>query len=196
MESEPILKLQQGRLEEFYNHAHDERGRFTSKDGSGSGGIAESVVKGIAESGGATISPSTGATVKTGYAVAGVMKPQMLSAADLATVGGRARASARIKNWVKDMAEQGVFDGKDINIGAWEENGRIWIEPSQHVESRGEAERLGKSRHQKAVYGLSDFEEIDTGGSGRFVAQESPLAKSGVRRSRRGHTVPLYKTKE
>lgn len=61
------------------------------------------------------------------------------------------------------QAYQELFDGNaDMMLGAWEEDGLVYIEPSQLVKTRSEAMVLGQSRAQLAVWDFGAFDSIPT----------------------------------
>lgn len=170
------------------NPYHDkETGRFAEAPG-GSRANRKKAVKAVLDNpGGITVSPRTGKVVEGGYMVAGVLKPKSIPVEDIATPEGRAMAEAALLGWLNTNADKGVFDSGDIHLGGWfdKDTGRIEIEPSQRVLDRSTAESLGKRRHQKAIFDLNEFEEVSTGGTGRFIPNESPLKRVGDRYERK-----------
>jgi hypothetical protein len=91
----------------------------------------------------------------------------------------------------------GKFSDAD-HFGTWvapAEDGtmHIWAEPVNVVANRAEAVKLGKIRNQKAVFDLSTFEEINTGGTGDVRAsaefalgQGTKAVRSNVTRGTQG----------
>ena len=56
--------------------------------------------------------------------------------------------------------------GPHTYLGGWVHDGKLWLDPSDHVASRGEAVTAGKARGQVAVWDVAAGQEISTGGSG------------------------------
>jgi hypothetical protein len=76
---------------------------------------------------------------------------------------------ARLTRAIDDMLvkEKAAFAGRgDVYLGGWVHDGKLWLEPSDNIASRDEAESEGRGRNQIAIWDVDNGEEIQTGGSG------------------------------
>lgn len=161
-----------GLVTEFYNENHDEKGRFT-----GPGDVGNKVVEAVKEHGGATLEPVGGADVQEGYAVGlGTVHPGTEHNSSAASFTAK-----DVKNWLKSDAVKEVFKSNpNAKIGVWEDEGKIYLEPSEQVMDRGKAIELGKERNQIGIQHLVPGGEgyISTGGTGE-QKQEKEKEKHG-----------------
>jgi hypothetical protein len=67
-------------------------------------------------------------------------------------VNPAAVTSVVIADHIKQNAD--VYSDPDTHIGAWHHEGKIYLEPAQHVRDFGQACRLGKERDQIAIWDL------------------------------------------
>lgn len=145
---------------EFYNEDHDEQGRFTGP------GTAGKVVDAVREHGGATLEPGSGKDVVEGYAVGlGTVKPGTEHNSDVSSFSAK-----DVRNWLRSKAVKETFaSNPKAKIGVWEDGGKIYLEPSEQVDDRATAIKLGKERNQIGVQHLVPKGEgyISTGGSGK-----------------------------
>jgi len=58
--------------------------------------------------------------------------------------------------------------GKDQFLGIWhnKKNGKVYLDITDNIKDRSEAERLGKERNQISIWDVVNGAEIDTGGTG------------------------------
>jgi len=136
--------------------ARDSRGRWTKF-----GGASDAVKVMEKDREGFSVSPLTGGQPVHGYMVALDGHTHRYPASIL---DDRAKLRRAIDDML--MSERSSFEGKDMYIGGWVEDGHLWLDPSQNVQDRAEAERLGKERDQVGIFDLNTFSTINTGGSG------------------------------
>jgi hypothetical protein len=64
------------------------------------------------------------------------------------------------------LAESEAFRNGNVYLGGWVHDGKLWLEPSDNVAGRAEAEALAKQRNQIAIWDVSAGQEVQTGGTG------------------------------
>jgi hypothetical protein len=75
----------------------------------------------------------------------------------------------RLTRAIDDMLvqEKSAFRGRgDVYLGGWVHDNKLWLEPSDNIASREQAEHEGRSRNQIAIWDVDNGQEIQTGGSG------------------------------
>lgn len=151
--------------EEFYNHAHDTKGRFAE---SPEGRAAKSMQEAIEKQGGFTVHPFTGKSPTTGYQV-GVdgrtMTPTPTK--DEFLHGDPKKLKAQIKNWLKQNAD--IFaSNPQMHVGGWLDTntGLVHLDPSLYVKDKKIAKSLGQKQNQIAIWDNANGVEISTGGKG------------------------------
>ncbi|MGW4799532.1 hypothetical protein ACWEPC_44665 [Nonomuraea sp. NPDC004297] len=79
-------------------------------------------------------------------------------------------AARAIDRYLRDNRD--VFDRRrDIYLGCWIEDGKMWLEPSRNIPRRTTAIKLARETDQIAVYDVRTRNYIDTGGSGGFLEE-------------------------
>lgn len=153
------------------DEARDSRGRWTMF-----GGVGEAVDVMEKEREGFSVSPRTGESPAGGYMVALEGHTHRYPAAILDD-------PAKLHKAIDDMlmSERKSFQGHDMFLGGWVEDGKLWLDPSQDVQDRATAERLGRERDQVGIFDLNTFSTIGTGGSGgghitdhQFASEQGP----------------------
>lgn len=134
----------------------DTHGRFTKF-----GGVGDAVKIMGNEREGFSVSPRTGEAPQHGFMVALDGHTHRYPAQILDD-------PARLHKAIDDMlmSEKSSFQGKDMYLGGWVEDGKLWLDPSQNVPDQATAEKLGKQRDQVGIFNLDTFNTINTGGSG------------------------------
>lgn len=158
---------------EFYNKNHSKtNGQFI---GPGTGQAAKALVRG-AKKGGATVDPRTGAPIKSGVAVGGVINPVRVSLASLNSKQGQENARKEIAAWLKSAARKGIFDHGYV-AGSWysAKDKQVIVEAVEIVHNSMQARKAGRARNQEGVYDIGKGIYHDTGGTGTFKPQASPL---------------------
>jgi hypothetical protein len=70
---------------------------------------------------------------------------------------------------IKDYAANYFYEltsGQNFYIGAWLENGEVWLDLSENVKDLTTALRLGKERNQIAIWDVVNGCELKCGGTG------------------------------
>ncbi|MEV0590005.1 hypothetical protein [Nonomuraea cavernae] len=68
------------------------------------------------------------------------------------------------------MRRRSLFENdRDVYLGGWIEDGKLWLEPSRNVRDRAAAVRLARETDQIAIYDVRAGTTIDTGGAGGFL---------------------------
>jgi hypothetical protein len=140
----------------WQDEPRDSKGRWTRFGGVGAAiGVMEKEREGF------SVSPRTGESPTSGYMVALDGHTHRYPAEILDD-------PAKLHKAIDDMliSEKDSFQGKDMFLGGWVEDGKLWLDPSQNVQDRATAEQLGKARDQVGVFDLNTFNTINTGGSG------------------------------
>lgn len=134
----------------------DSHGRFTKF-----GGVGDAVKIIGKEREGFSVSPRTGEAPQHGFMVSLDGHTHRYPAQILDD-------PARLHKAIDDMlmSEKSSFQGKDMYLGGWVEDGKLWLDPSQNVPDQATAEKLGKQRDQVGIFNLDTFNTINTGGSG------------------------------
>lgn len=154
----------------------DSRGRWTKF-----GGVGEAVKVMEKEREGFSVSPRTGESPTGGYMVALEGHTHRYPAEILDD-------PAKLHKAIDDMlmSERESFQGTDMFLGGWVEDGKLWLDPSQNVQDRATAERLGRERDQVGIFDLNTFNTIDTGGSGGGRIIDHQLANAYAEGARQG----------
>lgn len=154
----------------------DSRGRWTRF-----GGVSEAVRVMEKEREGFSVSPRTGEAPQHGFMVALDGHTHRYPAEILDD-------PARLHKAIDDMlmSERDSFQGKDMYLGGWVEDGKLWLDPSQNVPDRATAEQLGKERDQVGIFDLDTFNTVSTGGSGGGRITDHQLANPSAQGARGG----------
>jgi hypothetical protein len=167
-----------GHWDGWRTEPRDSRGRWTRF-----GGVGEAVRVMEKEREGFSVSPHSGDAPQSGYMVALDGHTHRYPAEILDDPD-------RLHKAIDDMlmSERESFQGKDMYLGGWVEDGKLWLDPSQNVQDRSTAEHLGKARDQVGIFDLQNFSTIDTGGSGggRIIDHQLANPAEGPRGGSRG----------
>jgi hypothetical protein len=147
-----------GQLDLAFNprEPRDTRGRWTKFGGVGS--AAETAEKNRE---GFSVSVRTGEPPPGGYMVAQTDHTHVYPEEIL---DDHAKLTRAIDDMI--MAEKSAFTGKQVYLGGWVHDGKLWLEPSDNFASKAEAVAAGKARNQISIFDLQTYEEIQTGGHG------------------------------
>lgn len=148
---------------EKFNPNHDEAGRFTTGTGMGAG-VATSILERVKANGGLSVNMVDGSEPTSGYMVAaGTQYGATVSAADFydPIKGPQILADYMKKN------KSDLGTGKNY-LGLWHntEDGNVYLDVSQNIQSKSEAISAGQSRDQISIWDVANFAEIQTGGTG------------------------------
>jgi hypothetical protein len=124
--------------------------------------VASDIVRFTQEWGGLSINMVDGSMPKTGYMVA---KPpsfgKIVDAVDFSDpVKGPKILSDYMKRHKNDLG-----NGKNY-LGTWLNDGKVYLDVSENIQSKSTATRIGRERNQKAIWDVANLDEIDTGGTG------------------------------
>jgi hypothetical protein len=167
-----------GHWDGWRTEPRDSRGRWTRF-----GGVGEAVRVMEKEREGFSVSPHSGDAPQSGYMVALDGHTHRYPAEILDDPD-------RLHKAIDDMlmSERESFQGKDMYLGGWVEDGKLWLDPSQNVQDRSTAEQMGKARDQVGIFDLQNFSTINTGGSGggRIIDHQLANPAEGPRGGSRG----------
>ncbi|MEU8363761.1 hypothetical protein AB0C27_47850 [Nonomuraea sp. NPDC048882] len=125
------------------------------------------LVRDARRSGGFSWSPATGRPPARGYMVATTGRTAQFPESILDDPDVAARA---IDRYLRDNRD--VFENrKNIYLGCWIEDGKVWLEPSMNIPRRKTAIKLARETDQIAVYDVRTREYIGTGGAGGFLEE-------------------------
>jgi len=124
--------------------------------------VASDIVRFTQEWGGLSINMVDGSMPTTGYMVA---KPpsfgKIVDEVDFNDpVKGPKILSAYMKRHKNDLG-----NGKNY-LGTWLNEGKVYLDVSENIQSKSKATRIGRERNQKAIWDVANLSEIDTGGTG------------------------------
>lgn len=151
---EPRMRLQQEL--EFYNKNHDsETGRFTGP------GVAGKIVKALQDSPeGGTLEPESGEHVTTGYMVGMGNKLK-------GTIEEKPKESfsvESVRNWLRRKAVREALKKNKVRakIGFWEQDGQIFMEPSEQFVNKTMAVNAGTTQSEYSIFHLDTNQNIPT----------------------------------
>lgn len=113
--------------------------------------VLYSVVEDTLKDGGLTVKPFTGEKPSGGYMVA-------LQGFEL-----KVPVSEFFTGIVVDYIEQHaqkLMDNPSLCLGTWVNEGIVYLDLSENIQSRDKALELGKERGQLAIFNLETFEEV------------------------------------
>ena len=170
---------------EKYNPNHGKDGRFTTGGaaamfvpmGAKAARIAGQSAQITAETGGSTISTKNGSVPKSGFMVAVDADRSKVIKVDLDDPNAEKKLASEIKKYMDDnkdkLSEKGKF------LGTWQDTatGDLYLDVSTHVRNKAEAVELGRKNNQIAIWDVKNMAEINTGGTGEFVAKACRISK-------------------
>lgn len=123
--------------------------------------LDQTLVDQVRATGGFTYDPRTEAEPVHGYSVAAYPeRSEVHEAADFDV--------AKLETFETRNAD--VLKDPSMHIGAWANEGKIYLDITQVEPDQATAERLGRERNQIAIWSLHDKVEISTGGTGQIAA--------------------------
>ncbi|MGW0809479.1 hypothetical protein [Nonomuraea sp. NPDC002799] len=123
------------------------------------------LIRDARRNGGFSWSPATGRRPVRGYMVATTGRTAQFPANILDDPDVAARA---IDRYLRDNRD--VFENrKNIYLGCWIEDGKVWLEPSMNIARKKTAIKLARETDQIAVYNVKTRDYTDTGGAGGFL---------------------------
>ena len=125
--------------------------------------LAASLASAIAYQHGGTLTLTGHPAVQKGYAV-GTEGAELTVPAGPPTSSDVYVSPDLIKAWLRSYAEPAInritADNQHPHVGAWVNQGKVYLDVSVIVDDEAEAIRLGKLWGQKAIYNLAKGEEI------------------------------------
>lgn len=128
-------------------------------------GVAQSIVERVRANGGLSVDMIDGSEPTKGYMVAkGGTKGAILDADEFYDpVKGPEALGNFLKTYKKDLAGESY-------LGLWhnEADGKVYLDVSDNIMDRATAVSEGRKRDQISIWDVANFEEIDTGGTGKL----------------------------
>ncbi|WP_336209380.1 hypothetical protein [Nonomuraea sp. LPB2021202275-12-8] len=115
--------------------------------------------------GGFSWSPTTGRVPARGYMVAQTGRTAHFPQSILDDSRATARAIDKYLHDNRDIFE----NRKNIYLGCWIQDGKLWLEPSRNLLGKTRAVKLARETDQIAIYEVKTGDYIDTGGAGGFL---------------------------
>lgn len=163
----------------------DEQGRWTDEGPGGLDTAEATMLAEQAQTGGFSYQPFLNTGPKSGYMVAGIVPPTNIPI-KTTDVGAMAR---QIVAFADSHADRLASD-RSIYIGGWASEGMLVLELAENVADRQEAEDLGRTRNQIAIWDVEGGAEVQTGGSGEYTGKRAaavlPSPRELGRDDRRG----------
>ncbi|WP_214414803.1 hypothetical protein [Sphaerisporangium fuscum] len=125
------------------------------------------LVRDARRTGGFSWSPATGRLPTRGYMVATTGRTAQFPESILDDPKAAARAIDRYLHANRDVFE----NRKDIYLGCWIEDEKMWLEPSMNLRRRTKAVKLARETDQIAIYDVKTRDYINTGGAGGFLEE-------------------------
>jgi len=124
--------------------------------------VRQGIVETVKREGGMSVKIESGDQPVDGFMVARKENSVIVSADDFfdETEGKRIMSDF--------LKENRARFGKDQFLGIWhnKKNGKVYLDITDNIKDRSEAERLGKERNQISIWDVVNGAEIDTGGTG------------------------------
>jgi hypothetical protein len=130
--------------------------------------VASKIMQFTREWGGLSINMKDGSMPTSGYMVA--KPPEFGSIADEADFFDPVKGPKILADYMKTH-RQDLGSGKNY-LGTWLNEGKVYLDVSENIQSKTDAAAVGRSRNQKAIWDVVNQQEIDTGGTG-LVEKES-----------------------
>jgi len=146
-----------------FNPNHDERGRFSSGTGVGSE-VAQSILERVKANGGLSVKVVSGNEPTSGYMVAkGTTFGATVSASEFYDPN---KGPKILADYAKKHKSD-LINGK-YYLGLWHNtgDGNVYLDVSENIQNRETAIHAGQSRDQISIWDVTNFAEIQTGGSG------------------------------
>lgn len=104
-----------------------------------------------------------GETMTKGFAVGGVGRVSRVKREEIS----HPRHVQEVVNHNIDL-QPGLYRSRNIYSGGWhnEENGEVYVEPSENIHDREEAIAAARARNQISIWDVEKGEEVNTGGTG------------------------------
>lgn len=143
---------------------HDQKTHGRRYSASVSGELSDSILERVQANGGLSVSMIDGHEPNSGYMVAkGSQFGDIADATDFfdPTKGHKILSDYLIKH------KSQLGSGKAY-LGLWHntEDGKVYLDLSENIQDRGRAVSLGRRRDQISIWDVTNFSEIETGGTG------------------------------
>lgn len=109
------------------------------------------VVEDTLKDGGLTIKPFTGEKPSGGYMVALQGYELQVPMSEFFT--------GIVADYIGQHAQK-LMDNPSLCLGTWVNEGTVYLDLSENIQSREKALELGKERNQLAIFSLADMEEV------------------------------------
>lgn len=128
-------------------------------------GVAKSIVDRVRANGGLSVNMIDGSEPTTGYMVAkGGTKGAIVSSDDFYDpVKGPEALGDFLKTYKEDLT-----GGSYLGLWHNEADGQVYLDVSDNIMDRATAVAAGRDRNQISIWDVANFEEIDTGGTGKL----------------------------
>ena len=149
---------------EKYNPHHGADGRFASGGGGMGAGVASSILERVKANGGLSVNMVDGSEPTSGYMVAkGTEYGATVKADDFYDAE---KGPKILADYMKQHKED-LGTGKNY-LGLWHntEDGNVYLDISENIQSRSEAISAGQARDQISIWDVANFAEVQTGGTG------------------------------
>ena len=110
-----------------------------------------SVVEDTLKDGGLTIKPFTGEKPASGYMVALQGFELQVPVSEFFT--------GVVADYIGEHAQK-LMANPSLCLGTWVNEGTVYLDLSENIQSRDKALELGRERHQLAIFNLETFEEV------------------------------------
>jgi GNAT superfamily N-acetyltransferase len=150
------------KMEKHGNHDQSSHGNWAT--GGMGAGVADSILSRVRENGGLSVNMVDGSEPTSGYMVAkGAKFGDIVDAVDFYDpVKGPKALAAYMKKHKKELG-----GGKNY-LGLWHntEDGKVYLDVSENIQDRERAISAGRKQDQISIWDVTNFAEIQTGGTG------------------------------
>ena len=149
-------------LQKHYTHTQSDHGNW-ARGGMGAG-VADSILARVRENGGLSVNMVDGSEPTSGYMVAkGAQFGSIVSADDFYDpIKGPKALADYFKRHKKELGA-----GKNY-LGVWhnKDDGQVYLDVSENIQDRERAISAGQKQDQISIWDVTNFAEIETGGTG------------------------------
>jgi len=124
--------------------------------------VASDIIRFTQEWGGLSINMVDGSMPTTGYMVA--KPPSLGKIVDAVDFNDPVKGPKILSDYMK-RHKNDLGNGKNY-LGTWLNEGKVYLDVSENIQSKSKATRIGRERNQKAIWDVANLSEIDTGGTG------------------------------
>jgi hypothetical protein len=149
-------------FQKHYTHTQSDHGNW-ARGGMGAG-VADSILARVRENGGLSVNMVDGSEPTSGYMVAkGAQFGSIVSADDFYDpIKGPKALADYFKRHKKELGA-----GKNY-LGVWhnKDDGQVYLDVSENIQDRERAISAGQKQDQISIWDVTNFAEIETGGTG------------------------------